>query len=66
MMEFFLEILAQIFIEGLLFFPGAFIRWVWFGRKKKFMDFIDDYSALNYIVSLAFWFAIILTALYFT
>lgn len=65
MMEFFLEILVQIFIEGLLFFPGAFIRWLWFGRKKGFLNFTEDYSAFNYIVSLAFWFAIILPALYY-
>lgn len=47
-----MEFFAQLIIEFLLVLPGAFIRWIWFGRKKKFFEFTnEDKSIYNYILS---------------
>lgn len=52
MIEFVIEIFAYIFIRMLLEIPGAAIRWLWFGGRRKFLDLVDDDSLLNILISL--------------
>ena len=45
--EFITDFLREVF----LVWPGAFIRWLWFGRKKSIAEHADDDSPYNYILS---------------
>lgn len=50
-------IIALFFIEGLLEItilsvPGAFIRWLVGGRKKKFKEYYRDKARINTIIGL--------------
>ncbi len=38
--------------EILMVWPGAFIRWVWFGRKKAIIEIANEDSIYNYIISI--------------
>jgi len=50
-MDFVLEIVFE-FIAGFLFiYPGAFLRWVFFGRKQKLDSYIKKGNAYNFIIS---------------
>ncbi|MFL9836973.1 hypothetical protein ABS768_05645 [Flavobacterium sp. ST-75] len=50
-MDFVMEIVFE-FIAGFLFiYPGAFLRWVFFGRKQKLDSYIQKGNAYNFIIS---------------
>jgi len=58
------ELLATIFIEGILnflfSFPGAVIRWILTGRKRSIKELWNDDIFLNAFVGIAFFSLIIL------
>jgi|GEM_PF-3778643 len=43
--------MGQIITEKVLEWPGVLLRWLWFGRKKKLVDYLDDGTPYNYILS---------------
>lgn len=47
-----MEFIAQLIREFILEFPGAYVRWLYFGKKKKFLTFLsENQSPYNYIIS---------------
>jgi hypothetical protein len=53
----FLIIIVLFVVEGLfevtiLSFPGAFIRWVFDGRKKKFRQYYQEKAKLNTVLGI--------------
>ncbi|SFQ71787.1 hypothetical protein SAMN05444144_11731 [Flavobacterium akiainvivens] len=61
MAEFFLELLVAFFCEMLMFYPGAFIRWCFLGRKKGLSHFISDTdNPYSYLLSFLLICAVIL------
>ncbi|KGO78660.1 hypothetical protein Q763_17275 [Flavobacterium beibuense F44-8] len=50
-MDLVLEIVFE-FIAGFLFiYPGAFLRWLFFGRKKKIDSYLQKGDVYNFIIS---------------
>ena len=49
-----IELIFGFLIEVLFEFPGAFFRWLYFGRKESFSNFIKRNSIYNYIISFLF------------
>lgn len=48
-----MDFLAQLLREVLMVVPGAFVRWNWLGRKRKFFEFVnEDKSIYNYVLSI--------------
>jgi hypothetical protein len=61
------EFIAQFITEILLKIPGAFLRWLYFGRKEKFSVFLDKSDgAYNYIVSFGLIIVVVLLILFFS
>lgn len=46
-----MELLVEILFNFLLIFPGAFIRWMFGGFKKKYSYYIDNGTYVNVFVS---------------
>lgn len=54
-LEFILIVISEFIFETLLVYPGAFIRWLTFGGKKRYKDLLtSDEVAINISVSLLF------------
>ncbi|TDR24325.1 hypothetical protein IP97_00985 [Flavobacterium cheniae] len=49
-----IELIFGFLIEVLFEIPGAFFRWLYFGRKESFSNFIKRNSIYNYIISFLF------------
>jgi hypothetical protein len=55
MAEWFGELLAAFLGEILMFYPGAFIRWCFLGRKKGLRTFTSDTSnPYSYLLGFVF------------
>jgi hypothetical protein len=46
-----LQILGETIFNFLMIFPGAFIRWMFGGFKKKYSYYIDNGTYVNVFVS---------------
>ncbi|WP_417357645.1 hypothetical protein [Flavobacterium sp.] len=50
-MDFVLEIVFEFIGELLLIYPGAFLRWLFFGRKQKIDSYLQKGNGYNFIIS---------------
>ncbi|MUV03356.1 hypothetical protein GN157_06500 [Flavobacterium rakeshii] len=50
-MDFLLEIVFEVIIGFLLVYPGALLRWLFFGRKQKFDNYVQKGDVYNFIIS---------------
>lgn len=54
-LEFILIVISEFIFETLLVYPGALIRWITLGGKKRYNDLLtSDEVAINISVSLLF------------
>ncbi|MQP51311.1 hypothetical protein [Flavobacterium sp. LMO9] len=60
-----IELIFGFLIEIMLEIPGALFRWLYFGRKESFSNFLKRNSMYNYIFSFLFIITIILSINYF-
>lgn len=44
--------ILEILFQFILVFPGAFIRWILGGRKRKFSDYLDSSPDVNVLVAI--------------
>lgn len=51
-MQIILEIIAEIVLSYVLNIPGAFIRWLFTGRKRPFPEVLDDDGYKNKLIGL--------------
>lgn len=51
-MQIILEIIAEIILSYVLNIPGAFIRWLFTGRKRSFPEVLDDEGYQNKLIGL--------------
>ncbi|RYJ44560.1 MULTISPECIES: hypothetical protein [Flavobacterium] len=45
------EFVTVFFQEVLFTYPGAFVRWIWFKRKSKFMEVVNQDTIYNFLIS---------------
>ncbi len=55
-----MELIFEFIKEILMEIPGAFFRWLYFGRKESFSEFLKNSSIYNYLFSFLFIIVIVL------
>lgn len=58
------EIIAEVVGYTLLTVPGVFIRWLWFGRRKKFIDVVDEDTVYNVLLSILLIVAVVIAVIF--
>ena len=51
MADFLSEVVSGFLQEVLFTYPGAFVRWLCFKRKIKFMEVVNQDTIYNYLIS---------------
>ena len=46
-----MEIIFEAIFNFLMIFPGAFIRWVFSGFKRKYIYYVDNGTYVNVFIS---------------
>jgi uncharacterized membrane protein YidH (DUF202 family) len=62
---FMMEMVFEIILLYLLNYPGAYVRWVFYRRRRKFKDLLNQDSHINLFVSVVMIIIIVILCLFF-